>query len=74
LVLSVAPDSTVVVRVSLLSEAFLGGVKLEGPEEVVSLLEVRSESHDLVDEVLNASNTVLSEHRLNDGVLGQGDS
>jgi len=74
LVLSVAPDSSVVVGVSLLSEAFLGRVELEWPEEVVSLLEVRSKSDDLVNEVLNAGNTELSESLLNDGVVSERDS
>ena len=75
LVLSVAPDATVVVRMSLLSEALLGGVELEWPEEVVGLLEVGSEGGDLVDEVLNASNTVLlTKDLLDDGVVSEGDS
>lgn len=75
LVLSVAPDATIVVRMSLLSEALLGRVELEGPEEVVDLLEVGSNGGDFVDKILNAGNTVLlSKDVLNDGVVSQGDS
>lgn len=59
---------------SLLGEALLGRAELEGPEEVVGLLEVGTDGGDLVDEVLNGSNTVLGELALNDGVVGQGDA
>lgn len=59
---------------SLLGEALLGRAELEGPEEVVGLLEVGTDGGDLVDEVLNGSNTVLSELTLNNGVVGQGDA
>lgn len=74
MVLSVAPYSSVVVGVSLFGEAFLGRVQLERPEEVVSLLEVGAERHNLVDEVFNTGNTVLSKGLLDDGVVSQGDS
>lgn len=59
---------------SLLGEALLGRAELEGPEEVVGLLEVGTDGGDLVDEVLNGSNTVLSELALDNGVVGQGDA
>jgi len=60
--------------VSLLGEALLGRAELEGPEEVVGLLEVGTDGGNLVDEVLDGSNTVLGELALNDGVVGQGDA
>jgi hypothetical protein len=75
LVLSVAPNATVVVRMSLLSEAFLGGVKLEWPEEVVGFLEVRSAGSNLVNKIFNACNSVLlTEGVLNDGIISEWDS
>lgn len=52
-VLSVAPDTAVLVGVSLISEALLGRAQLEGPQEVVGLLEVGADGGDLVDKVLN---------------------
>jgi len=60
--------------VSLLLEALGGGVELEGPQEVVGSLEVVANGPDLVDEVLNAGNTLGAELALNDGVVVQGDS
>ena len=73
--LSVSPSTTILVRVSLLSESLLGGVELEGPEEVVGFLEVGSDGLDLVDEVFNAGNAVLlGEGAFNDRVVGQGNS
>ena len=72
--LSVAPDATVLIRMSLLGESFLGRVELEGPKEVVGYLEVRSHSGYLVDQILNTHNAVLLELAGNDGVVSQGDS
>ena len=71
---SVAPGTTTLVGVSLLLEALGWGVKLEGPEEVVGLLEVGSDGPELVDEVLDAGDSVLSEGVVNDGVVVDGDS
>lgn len=45
--------------------------ELEGPEEVGSLLEVGANSEDLVDQILNADNTVLAEVGLNKSVIGE---
>ena len=73
MVLSVAPDSSVVVGVPLFSESFLGRVKLERPEEVVCLLEVGAKSHNLVDEILNAGNAVFSKALLDDCVVRKRD-
>ena len=50
------------------------GGELEWPEEVVGFLEVWSTGDDLVDEILNAGDTELSEGTLNDGVIGEWDS
>lgn len=49
-------------------------VELEGPEEVVGLLEVLAAREDLVDEVLDADNALLAERLLDDVVAGQGDA
>lgn len=72
--LSVTPISSSLEGVSLGSESTSGGSKLEGPQEVVSLLEVGSYSVNLVDKILNSGDVVLSEGLLDDGVGGQGDS
>lgn len=48
--------------------------ELEGPEEVVGLLESRADGVDLVDEVLHADDVVLAEGLRDDLVLGQGDA
>merc|ERR1719183_202654 len=45
---------------ALVLEATLRGGKLEGPEEVGSLLEVRTHGEDLVDQVLHAKNSELA--------------
>ena len=51
--LSVSPVSTSLEGVSLGSEASSGGSQLEGPEEVVCLLEVLTHSADLIHEVFH---------------------
>lgn len=52
-------------------EATVGVGELEGPEEVVGLLEVGANSVDLVDQVFHADNAVLAEVLLNDLVVGK---
>ena len=74
LILSVAPDTTSVVRVSLGGKALQRRGELEWPEEVVCLLEVGAESGDFVDEVLNTCNTVLAKNSFDDLVVSQRDS
>jgi hypothetical protein len=74
LVLSVAPCTSVMVRVSLLSKSLPGGVELEWPQEVVSFLEVGTKGSDFVDEVFSGSNSVLAELSLNNAVIGEWDS
>lgn len=46
----------------------------EWPQEVVHLLEVWTHSEDLVDQVLNGDNTVLTQSSLDDLVVRQGGS
>lgn len=48
--------------------------QLEWPQKVVGLLEVRTNSVNLVDQILNRDDTELSERLLNDGVFAQGNS
>ena len=60
--------------VSLDLEATEWGGELEWPQEVVGLLEVWSAGDNLVDEVLNAGDSVLAEGVLNDGVISEWDS
>ena len=55
-------------------EATGGVAQLEGPQEVGGLLEVGADRVDLVDEILNADDTVLAEVLLNDGVVGEGNA
>jgi len=57
--------------VSLLLEPVEGRGELEGPEEVVGLLEVGTDGPDLVDKVLNAGDTVLTEGTIDDAVVGK---
>ena len=52
-------------------EATVGVGELEGPEEVVGLLEVGANGVDLVDQVFHADNAVLAEVLLNDLVVGK---
>lgn len=72
--LSVAPDATFLIGMSLFSESFLWRVKLEWPEEVIGFLEVRSNSDDFVDEVFNTGNTVLSKLLFDNAVVSKRDS
>lgn len=55
-------------------ETTVGVRELEGPEELVGVLEVGSSSGNLVDQVLNRDDTVLSEVLFDDGVGVQGES
>lgn len=51
-----------------------GAGELEGPEEVVGLLEVGSDGVDLVDQILHTDDTELAEALLDDLIVGQGDT
>lgn len=55
-------------------EATSGVGELEGPQEVVGLLEVGANGVDLVDKILHADNAVLAEVLLNDLVVGEGNT
>jgi hypothetical protein len=54
------------------AETTSGRGQLEGPEEVAGLLEVRANSVDLVDEVLDADNAELAEVLLDELVVSDG--
>jgi hypothetical protein len=60
-VLTVTGVTTLNVVVSLLLQASQRRLQLEGPEEVVGLLEVGANSHDLMDKILNADDVVLAQ-------------
>merc|ERR1719433_420813 len=74
LVLSAAEVSTLDKVVGLLSPSPSWVVQLEGPQEVGSILEVGSNSEDLVDQILNTDDSQLSQLVLNDVVGGDGSS
>ena len=59
---------------SLGGKALLGRAELEGPEEVVGLLEFSTNGDNLVDEVLYASEADLAESSLNNGVVSKRNS
>ena len=59
---------------SLLLEATNRVRELEGPEEVVSLLEVGTAGDNLVDEVLHAVDTLGTELTSDDAVVGERES
>jgi len=59
---------------ALVAPATEGVGELERPEEVVDLLEVRADSVELVDDILDALNVELAEGLLDDAVLHQGDA
>ena len=56
---------------SLDLEAAEWRVKLEWPQEVVSLLELWSASHNLVNKILNTVDSVFAELTGNDAIVGQ---
>lgn len=72
--LSVSVVATNDVVVSLLVEATERRAELERPEEVVSLLEVRADGVNLVDQVLHARDAVLAEGFLNLAVAAETDA
>jgi hypothetical protein len=73
-VLSWTMSTSVEITVSLLLDSTSWRVESEWEEEVVNLLELGSKAVDLVDDVLDAFDSVLSETLLDDLVLDQGDS
>jgi hypothetical protein len=56
------------------AETAVGRRELEGPEKVGSLLEVRADSVDLMDKILDGDDSILAQVLLNKLVIGQGDS
>jgi len=60
-------------ELGLARETTVGRRKLEGPQEVVGLLEVGSNSKDFVDQVVAAVDANRGETLLDNGVLGNGD-
>merc|ERR1719229_380830 len=70
LVLSATEVSTLDEVVGLLSPSPSWVVQLEGPQEVGSVLEVWSNSENLVDQILNTDNAHLAQLILNDIVGG----
>lgn len=56
------------------AEATVGVGQLEGPQEVVGLLEVGANGVDLVDQILHTDNAVLAEVLLDDLVVSQGNT
>lgn len=62
------------VQALALAETTSGAGELEGPEEVVGLLEVGSDGVDLVDQVLHTDDAVLAEGLLDDLIVGEGDT
>jgi hypothetical protein len=74
LLLTVTGITTLVVTNELLAEATSRAGELEGPHELVDLLEVGANNVKLVDNVLNAENTDGAESLLDDGVICQGET
>ena len=71
--LTVTSVTTLDVVLELASTETTGRVgQLEGPEEVVGLLEVGTNGVDLVDQILHADNAELAEVLLDDLVVGEG--
>ena len=64
-VLTVTSVTTLDVVVSLLLQASQWCLQLEGPKEVVGLLEVWPNSHDLVNKILNADDVVVPKALMN---------
>ena len=73
--LAVTKITTLDEMLELASTETTGGVgELERPQEVGSLLEVRADGVDLVDEVLDGSDSELAQGVLDDLVLGDRDT
>lgn len=69
--LAVASLSTFDKVDALLAESSSGRRKLEWPQEVVCLLEVRAHSEDLMDKILSADDAMGAQGSLNDRVVGE---
>jgi len=71
---SVSPISSSLEGVSLVGETSSWSSKLEWPQEVVGFLEVGTDAVDLVDQILNANDTLLAQNLFDNGVAGQRNS
>lgn len=60
-ILTVSSISSFNIVIPLLLEATQRCLELEGPEEIVSLLEVRPNGHDLMDKIFNADDSEFPE-------------
>ena len=60
--------------VGLLPPAARRRIQLERPQEVAGILKVLANSHDLVDDVLNADHAVLAKDILDDVIGRNGDT
>lgn len=65
---SVSPISSSLEGMSLVRKSSSGASELEGPQEVVGLLEMGSDWVDFVDKILNVVNAVGSQRLFDDGV------
>ena len=70
LVFSVAKVTTLNKVVGLLSPSSGWSVQLEWPQEIGGVFEIRTNSHDLVDQILNTDDSHLAELALNDVIGG----
>ena len=73
-IVPVAPVSSSLEGVSFVSETASGSSELEGPDEVVGLLEVRSAAVNFVDQIFNAVDVELSKAGLDGLVARERDS
>merc|ERR1712137_1539780 len=69
--LSVAIIATFGEVVRLLLPTTSWVIELKWPEEVGNCLKVWTSSHNLVDNILNADNTLVTESIFNDGIVGE---
>ena len=60
------------IMIPLLRETTKRATQLEGPQEIIGLLEARANGVNLVDQILNTDNAVLAKCLLDDSVIGQG--
>lgn len=74
LLLSISSITTLYVVSSLLDESSLRRRELERPQEVVGFLEGWSNCENLVNQILNANNIVLSQAFFDDAVISQWDA
>ncbi len=73
-VLAVAEVTTLSEVVGLLSPSSVWIVQLERPQEVGGLLELGADVHNLVDDVLNANDTLFAQRLLDDRVVSESDT